>query len=105
MLARACSVARAVARAARLGAVGQLLQLTRGALPRREDDVARVTEVRVIARLVRLHAHGVRRRARRGEPCVPRHALVGADTSDGRDASAEQSPPPPRDLVEVSEVW
>eukprot|EP00964_Phaeocystis_antarctica_P143387 scaffold108937_cov69-Phaeocystis_antarctica.AAC.2 len=62
--------------------------------------------VRVVARLVRLHAHGVRRRARRREPLVPRHALVGADTSNGGDAAAEQGPPPPpRDLVEEEGVW
>ena len=111
----ACSVAgAAVARAARLGAVWRLRQpalcprrrLFRvGALLGREDDVARVAVVRVVARLVGLHAHGVRRRARRREPLVPRHALVGADTSDGGDAAAEQGPPPPpRDLVEEEGV-
>ena len=64
----------------------------------REDDLARVAVVRVVARLVRAHARDVRRRALRGLPLVPRHALVAAN--------AEQAPsPPPRDLVEEGGVW
>ena len=64
----------------------------------REDDLARVAVVRVVARLVRAHARDVRRRALRGLPLVPRHALVAAN--------AEQAPPPPpRDLVEEEGVW
>ena len=77
-----------------------------GALLGREDHVARVAIVRVVAWLVRLHTHGVRRRARRGQPLIPWHALVGADTPDGGDGAAEQGPPsPPRDLVEEEDVW
>ena len=64
----------------------------------REDDLARVAVVRVVARLVRAHARDVRRRALRGLPLVPRHALVAAN--------AEQAPPPPpRDLVAEEGVW
>ena len=75
------------------------------ALLGREDHVARVAIVWVVAWLVRLHTHGVRRRARRGQPLVPRYALVGADTPDGGDGATEQGPPsPPRDLVEEENV-
>jgi hypothetical protein len=63
----------------------------------RDDDLARVLVVRVVGRLVRSHARDVRRRALRGLPCVPRHALVAAH--------AEQAPPPPpRDLVKEEGV-